>query len=254
MRSAVAVCAVIAIAFGAVLLSRHSRPPAAARPAAARAGITEEFSGPTLDTAHWAAYDAKRDNGSAWSPSMVRVDGGELQIAGTGRSPTGAGNLAGGVCWCQGDAPVDRYGIWEVRAKFDVGTGYGVVMGLYPAADESTPGWAYLTMARLDQSARTSLYPVLGDADDTVAGDPVSGDYTTWNTYAVEWRRDFATVSLNGKVIFDTRRSAPRARIPSTPMYLYVQLVPGPDGPVPAPNQDTPTQVVAHVDWVKHSP
>jgi hypothetical protein len=54
-------------------------------------------------------------------------------------------------------------------------------------------------------------------------------------------------------VILDTRKAARPIAVPSTPMFLYVQLVPGPDGPVPAPNSQTPDQVVVHVDWVRYA-
>ena len=251
--AAAVVCLAVAVTVGAAALYWRAGP--STRPAAdARSAVTEDFTDTTLDATRWVAYEMPRANGSAWSPSMVRVRGGELQLSGAGRNPTGGGNLAGAACWCADDAPIHTYGVWEVEAKFDVGDGYGAVIGLYPAVDEDTPGWAFLTMARLDQPARTSMYPAAGDQRHTVTGAPVTGDFTTWNTYAIEWRADFVTISLNQKIIFDTRGANSRAPIPSVPMYLYVQLVPGPDGPVPAPNQDTPSQVVAHVDLTRYTP
>ena len=42
-------------------------------------------------------------------------------------------------------------------------------------------------------------------------------------------------------------------RIPTVPMFLYVQMIPGPEGPVPAPNPETPDQVTAHVDWARYT-
>ena len=86
-----------------------------------------------------------------------------------------------------------------------------------------------------------------------IDGAPVTGDFTGWNTYAIEWRAGFVTVSLNGAVVFDTRRLPGRVAIPTVPMFLYVQVIPGPDGPVPGPNRSTPDQVTTYVDWARYT-
>ncbi|MBL7260287.1 winged helix-turn-helix domain-containing protein [Paractinoplanes lichenicola] len=216
--------------------------------------VTEDFSGTVLTPLQWAANQAQRENGSSWSPGAVRVGGGELQISGTGRNPTGAGNVAGAVCWCLEQGIVRTYGVWEVRAKFDVGSGYAPALGLYSSVDPDTPGWGFMTMARFDEGDRRVMYPVMrGAGSEHVDGAPVAGDFTTWNTYAIEWRPGFVTVSLNGAVILDTRKLPGPVRIPTVPMYLYVQINPGPEGSIPAPNQETPSQVAAHVDWARYT-
>ena len=79
-----------------------------------------------------------------------------------------------------------------------------------------------------------------------------TGDFTGWTTYSIEWRADFVTVSVNGAIILDTRKLPDPVAIPTVPMYLYVQMEAGPDGPIPAPNRQTPNQVTAHVDWVRY--
>jgi beta-glucanase (GH16 family) len=110
-----------------------------------------------------------------------------------------------------------------------------------------------MTLARIDDGERQTMYPVMRDASgSTIDGDRVDGNFTDWHTYSIEWRADFVTVSLNRTVIFDTRKRPERVVIPSVPMYLYVQMNPGPDGPVPAPNLETPDQVTAHVDWARY--
>lgn len=233
--------------------SGASDPGASAPGAVDVAASGEEFAEtaggrPTL----WEPYEMERRNGSSWSPSMVRVEGGELQIAGVGRNHRGRGNVAGGACWCADGAPVRQYGVWQVRAKFDVGTGYGPVIGLWPAEDDSQ-GW--ITLARVDQGSRNSMYALVQGPDDTdVESSPVSGDLTSWHTYSVEWRRDFVAVRMDDRVVLDTRDLHETVTIPAGPMFLYVQLVPGPDGPVPAPDAATPSQVVLHVDWVRYHP
>ncbi|MDR6319899.1 BTAD domain-containing putative transcriptional regulator [Actinoplanes couchii] len=247
----VAVGTTLAVTLGTVAMFRRSGRTA---PAPAPFTVTEDFSGTTLTPMQWAANQAQRENGSSWSPSAVRVEGGELQIRGTGRNPTGAGNVAGAVCWCLEQGIVRSYGIWEVRAKFDVGSGYAPAIGLYPAAEPGTPGWGFMTMARFDEGDRRVMYPVMRGAEaEHVDGAPVTGDFTAWNTYAIEWRPGFVTVSLNGAVILDSRRLPDPVSIPTVPMFLYVQINPGPEGSIPAPNEETPSQVTAHVDWARYT-
>ena len=242
-------CTVLAVALGAVAAFRPSD-----RAAGTHFTVTEDFSGTTLTPMQWAANQAQRENGSSWSPGAVRVGAGELQISGSGRNPTGAGNVAGAVCWCLEQGMMRTYGVWEVRAKFDVGSGYAPAVGLYPAVDPDTAGWGFLTMARFDDGERRVMYPVVrGVGGEPVDGAPVTGDFTDWNTYAVEWRADFVTISMNGAVIMDTRKLPGPVTVPTVPMFLYVQIIPGPDGPVPAPNQQTPNQVSAHVDWARYT-
>ena len=249
--AAVALCTVLAVTLGAVVVFRPSD-----RSADARFTVTEDFSGTALTPMQWAANQAERENGSSWSPGAVRVGGGELQISGTGRNPTGAGNVAGAVCWCLDGGIVRAYGVWEVRAKFDIGSGYAPALGLYSGLDEDTPGWGFLTMAKFDNGERRVMYPVVrgaGAGAEPVDGASVTGDFTDWNTYSIEWRPDFVTIFVNGAVILDTRKMPGPVAIPTVPMFLYVQIIPGPEGPVPAPNEDTPSQVAAHVDWARYT-
>lgn len=223
---------------------RSPTPAATGEPA-----LAEDFSDGLPP--EWKPYGLKRSNGSAWSPSAVRVLGGELQIVGTGRQPSGKGNVAGGLCWCEPGGKMRTYGRWQVHAKFDQGAGYGPMIGLYPEKDETDP--SLLTAARLDQPARNSVYPEVQDA--TGEGIDVSarsGDFTNWATYEIEWRPKFVKISVDDLVLFDSRRSREPMVIPYRPMFLYVQMVPGPDGPVPAPDKDTPSQVVTHVDWARY--
>lgn len=249
VMATVALCTTLAVTAGAIAVFRPSD-----RAVDAPFTATEDFSGTELAPMQWAAYQAERANGSSWSQSRVRVGGGELQISGVGRNPSGSGNVAGAVCWCLERGVVRTYGIWKVRAKFDVGPGYAPIIGLYPDADQDATGWGFLTLARLDDGERRVMYPVVrGAGGGPVDGAPVAGDFTAWNTYSIEWRADFVTISLNDAIILDTRKLAKPVTIPTVPMYLYVQIEPGPDGPIPAPNPQTPSQVAAHVDWARYT-
>lgn len=247
--AACAVTAVLAASLGAIA---YFRP--ADRPAEVRFTATEDFAGTQLPPMQWHANETAQENGSAWSPSMVRVGDGELQLSGQGRNPAGSGNIAGSVCWCLEQGVIRTYGVWEVRAKFDVGSGYASIIGLYSDVGEDKAGWGFLTLARLDDGDRRTMYPVIrGVGAQPVDGPPVSGDFTAWNTYSIEWRPDFVAVSLNGTVVYDTRKSAVPVAVPTVPMFLYMQVVSGPDGPVPGPNKSTPSQVTMHVDWARYT-
>ncbi|WP_173745317.1 BTAD domain-containing putative transcriptional regulator, partial [Actinoplanes sp. TFC3] len=237
-RKSLAAGLVVLLALGAGVYFWSTRSPR--RPSAAGFSATEEFAGRQLPPSQWVAHEDDQDNGSSWSPSMVRLNDGELQIIGTGKNTTGAGNMAGSICWCAENGVLRSYGVWKVRAKFDIGTGYSPVIGLYPDdLDEHAPGWGFLTLARLDGGERRTMYPVLKGGGRSTDGTPVSGDFTAWNTFAIEWRADFVTVSLNEEIVFDTRTSAVHPVIPSIPMFLYLQIIAGPEGSTPAPNPDT---------------
>jgi Glycosyl hydrolases family 16 len=215
--------------------------PSSAKPKPNR----DDFTAASLDTTMWKVY------GSNFSPDMVRISGGELQLLGVGRDPTGATNKSGGVCWCpNGD---HRYGVWQVRAKFDAGAGYRSVIQLWPASNNSTTDGS-MNFANDSDAARTalnvSLHPAGGG---TAASKTVKGDFTAWHVYRVEWRATFVRMYLDGTIIFDSTTITTALKIPSGPMHLTIQQDKGPGGSIPTPNAQTPIPVILHVDWVSYA-
>jgi SARP family transcriptional regulator, regulator of embCAB operon len=226
-------------------------PSKAAATTGAPSGLVDNFSGTTLDTDRWGVYSATASNGGILSPSAVRVTGGQLQIIGTGTNATGKGNVAGGLCWC-GTGGDRLYGIWQVRARFDAGAGYGAIIGLWPNSDDaSTTG--YISAVNMPGAARTSLYGQVVWSGGADSGD-VTGDFTAWHTYTIEWRATFVRLSLDGKVYYDSTKSTAKPVIPHVPLHLYTQVAVGPSDDVPAPNASTPAHVIMHYDWVKMLP
>jgi beta-glucanase (GH16 family) len=202
-----------------------------------------------LDKGKWGVYESTAANGSSWSASAVRTTGGELQITGTGTNPTGAGNVAGGLCWC-GTNGNRLYGIWQVRARFDAGAGYGPIVGLWPQSDNGDAE-GYISAVNAPAADRRSLTGRLVWPDGGADTGPATGNFTVWHTYTIEWRAGFVKLSIDGKAYYDSTKSTAKPVIPHTPLHLYMQLVIGPKNGVPPADASTPAHVVMHVDWVR---
>jgi hypothetical protein len=221
-------------------------PSTTPAPVAAR----DDFTAAALDKSRWAVYGTSGPG--AYESDMVRVSAGELQILGVGRNPTAAANKSGGLCWC-----VDgnhRYGSWQVRAKFDAGSGYRQVLELWPQSDSSTTDGS-INFASDGDAAKKVLGVVLQPPAN--GGAPVhtsrDGDFTGWHVYRVDWRATFVRMYLDDVLIYDSSTSA-GITIPHTPMHLVIQQDKGPGNGIPAANAQTPAQVVMHVDWVRYDP
>ncbi len=213
----------------------------------------DDFSGATVDTAIWGVYHSTGKNGSLWTTDAVRVVNGELQIVGTGRNPTGQGNVSGGLCWC-GKGGNQLYGKWQVRAKFDAGTGYAPVIGLWPQSDHQTDG--SMVFAGPKEADRHTMHGnVTWNAGHLVNyATKVSGDFTAWHTYTVEWRATFVKMYVDDKLYLDSTASPTPVILPKLPMHLIIQQTVGPGDGVPPADASTPDQVVTHLDWARMSP
>ena len=81
----------------------------------------------------------------------------------------------------------------------------------------------------------------------------MTGDFTAWNTYAIEWRADFVTVSVNGAVIFDNRKSSERIAVPTVPMFSLYADDPGTRQAGAGTESGIPDQVAMYVDWDRYT-
>jgi DNA-binding SARP family transcriptional activator len=243
-------------------LSKSATPPVVANPPGPpptsagspstvtdRPAAAEEFSTGTVpDPSRWSLYTVTDPSGASWSPAAVHVVDGELRIVGHGKNPTGAGNVSGGMCWCGGDGN-QLYGKWQVRAKFDAGAGYGPVIGLWPKSENPNNG--FVTVGRLFQPDRRSMKSFAYWAGGSGEGG-LTGNFTDWHTYTVEWRADSIKIFVDDTLVYDSAHT-PGFVAPQEPMHLVLQQMVGPrnDG-VPPPDATTPDQVVMHVDWVRY--
>ncbi len=217
---------------------------AGASPGAGAAGgpvASDDFTGSGVDTTRWSLYSSTNSNGSSWSGAMDRVSGGELRIV-------ASGSTSGGLCWCRSGA-VRQYGVWQVRARFDPGAGYGPQLGLWPAQGTSdTNGW--LTLLDISQPSRKSgLSAVHGPGGGSARG-TVSGDLTAWHTYTLEWRAAHVKVSMDDTVVLDTGAAGAAVKLPTVPMFLYIQQQVGPNDHLAAPGASG--QATMHIDWVRY--
>lgn len=210
--------------------------------AAARYGwrpiFRDDFDGPCLSSA-WKIYDSPDSYGVAIRrPQAVSLVPGELRI-------TSRGDVTGGVALSD-----DRvFGRWEVRARFERGTGYSQVLLLWPQS-ENWPRDGEVDFAEVtDRNRRINSLTVHYGVNNNQVGTKIPGDFTQWHNYAVEWEPDHVTMYVDGKPVFTTVNAA---AIPRTPMHLCIQQDVGPlPGWLPAPDMSTPTAVTMHVAWVK---
>jgi endo-1,3-1,4-beta-glycanase ExoK len=238
--------------------TQASARPAYVEPTPAGSGVLidqDNFDGTRLDPARWQIYNADATNGiSRWTPDMVRVTGGELQITGTGRNPTGAGNVSGGVAWRYGQGE-QTYGRWQVRARFDTGVGYGQAVLLWPKS-ENWPADGELdfveTPTATKRTANGTVHWGTSSApqEDTKA---LAGDFSGWHIYTLDWQPSYVRMYVDNQLMYDSTKTDNPPVIPDTPMSLALQQEPGPFGDnwVPAPTSATPDQVVMHIDWVR---
>jgi Glycosyl hydrolases family 16 len=224
--------------------------PTSPTPAAARSA-RDDFTAATLDKTKWAVYGTNGQG--SYEANMVRVSGGELQVLGVGNNPTAAANHSGGLCWC-----VDgnhTYGSWQVRAKFDAGSGYRQVLELWPQSDSATADGS-LNFASDGDAAKKVLGLVLlpPSGGGTAVHISRGGDFTAWHLYRVDWRATYVRMYVDDVLAYDSSTSTTPLTIPHTPMHLVIQQDKGPGNGIPAANAQTPAQVVMHVDWVRFDP
>jgi beta-glucanase (GH16 family) len=219
-------------------------------PAVPAAALVDDFTGSALNGSRWGTYQSTDANGAVYTPAMDTVGGGDLEITGSGANVSGAGNQTGGVCMCPSGGG-HRYGIWQIRARADAGSGYGPVIGLSPDSGGFSAG--YLNVMNINDPNRRTAYHEIQGPTGALLNDYVTGDMTAWHTYTIEWRAGYVRMYLDSTMIANVTAGG-SVTIPAASMHLYIQLVPGPNAIVPAPDASTPAKVVLSIDWVRYSP
>jgi hypothetical protein len=188
---------------------------------------------------HWNVYDGPGTYGVGdRRPEAVDVADGELRLL-------GRHDVIGGI------AEVENrlYGKWEVRARSEPRLGYSQVVLLWPESDrwplDGEVDFSEVTAADRRSNSITVHYGADGRQDGTT----ISGDFTRWHTYAVDWAPDHLTVYVDGEEVY---RATDPAMIPRTPMHLCLQQDVGPlTTALPAPDPTDTRVLTMHVDWVR---
>jgi hypothetical protein len=214
------------------------RPPApgsAVRPAPTGAGTqaatargwvlatADEFNGTALG-GQWGPYDGEGNGGEGRrDPDAITVQNGIMTIRGDSKGTTG------GMAW-SGD---QRFGKWEVRARFPKGDKqYHPVLLLWPEGkwpDGGEVDFAETTSASSDVSF---FLHYSSSNKQKSAEKPL--DLTQWHNYAVEWVNGRITGYIDGQQWFQSTDSS---TLPPGQMHLAIQLDYFPDGGSPKPTQ-----------------
>ena len=209
--------------------------------------FSDDFSRPDVSTADWYLYDFPNDKNRR-VPALLqpRTGGGtsELQLVGT-HDPTGT-NLGSGMS----SRHSQKYGRWEVRARFEAGRGFVPVILLWPDGNR-WPSGGEIDIAEGWNWTRQSVSSFTHNgADNHATGFAYHYDFTQWHTFAVDWLPDHVTYFIDGVPQYTLRTDPDPAKnyVPSTEkMHLVLQN----DEYDSRMSSTTPRTVTMHVDWVR---
>ncbi|GAA0903305.1 glycoside hydrolase family 16 protein [Pseudonocardia zijingensis] len=201
--------------------------------------FSDDFDGTRLDPAVWNRYNSVGGFGNGFRrPEAITVEDGKLRI-------TARGNVSGGM----NHERSQTYGRWEFRARTDKGRGRGSAILLWPdSLDKEADG--ELDMMEVPREDRSQAHFVIHfSAQNKLAGNKVSGDFSRWHTFAMDWLPNRITWYVDGVKQFET---TDRNVIPTGSMHLAMQLDMGPyEEWILAPDETTPAEVSLEVDWVR---
>jgi beta-glucanase (GH16 family) len=201
--------------------------------------FSDDFDSPRLDPRIWNRYNSVGGFGNGWRrPQAITVEDGKLRI-------TARGDVSGGM----NHERSQTYGRWEFRARTDKGRGRGSAILLWPdSLDKEADG--ELDMMEVPREDRTQAHFVIHySPQNKLAGTKVSGDFSQWHTFAMDWLPNRITWYVDGVKQFET---TDRNVIPTSSMHLAIQLDMGPfEEWIPAADETTPPEVSLEVDWVR---
>lgn len=201
----------------------------------------DEFEGDALDEDKWSPYSGKTtDDVGQHDPDNITVSDGTAKL--TSRD----GKTSAGMWW-KGS---QKYGRWETRVRSQAGNGYGPVVLLWPKSGE-WPEDGEINIMEIPKGERTKAYfTVHWDEDNKQDSGSVTGDFTQWHNFAVEWTPDRIVGYLDGVEFY--RNESDVANPPGEMNFVLQQDI-GPYGTdwIPAPDASTPSEVTFEVDWVR---
>lgn len=195
--------------------------------------LREDFNG-ALNRSRWGTYDGFPGDHGVWKSNHVEMHGGQAWIHGYRE---GADFVTSGMMLT---SLPQRYGKYEVRARFDRADGIGHAMILWPVT-----GWP----PEVDFSeaegpeGRTMATAHWGTANDQQHAF-ADVDMRQWHTYGVEWTPSVLRYTLDGRVWATMTGTA----VPHVPMRLVMQT--GANKVIGPISASQPRDVVFAVDWV----
>lgn len=204
----------------------------------------DEFNGTSVDQGKWGLYDSVGafGNGKRRS-SAISAGGGVMSITATsGENPED--NVSGGMA----DSFGQLYGRWEARVRTDPGRGYSGVVLLWPDSESTDDGEIDIMEVPSEKRDRAVIVLHSGKAGSDQVGTNVPGRFDQWHTVAVEWLPTRITWFVDGRRVYNVTE---KARIPTRPMHLTLQLDQGPvQNWLLAPDATTPPKLNMQVDYV----
>lgn len=178
----------------------------------------DDFDRSSLGT-DWSAYTGRpsSDPRTWWDPTMVWLSNGSLVLAGA--PSTGHTNL-----WRTGAVSnwkaAQTYGKWEVRFRTHASQVLSYHFLLWPQAESWPPE---IDIAEGYSRERTNSQSFLHWVDESgirrQTSFSVNGNFSDWNTVAVEWTPNAVRFSLNGQAYGEAAGLA----VPREPMFLALQ-------------------------------
>lgn len=227
--------------------ARTAREPIApSRTPGWREVLSDDFSGPQLDSSKWTLYSGQPGGDPAgwWDPSHVSLADGALVISGYQDPAFGDRWVTGGVSTVP--AASWTYGKFLVRFRLAAGAGIGHTISLV-SEDGSWPPEIDLSEdnGRDRDSTLATLHYGPGD---TKISRHVAVDLTHWHTLGLEWLPRMLRFTLDGRVWFTIHGP----QVPHIPMGLAIQTQTWPCVGTwgVCPNASTPHVVRMYVDWV----
>jgi Glycosyl hydrolases family 16 len=202
--------------------------------AASRLGWTpaggDEFNGGL--SSKWTLYEGEGNAGQGTrSAKAVRVENGALVIRGDSQ-----GN-SGGMAWSDGQ----RFGKWEMRAKFPAGDSqYHPVLILWPS-DHDWPEGGEIDFAETTSASDDVSFFLHYSSSNQQKSATKKLDITQWHNYAVEWVEGRITGYIDGEKWFE---STDDNTMPPGRMHPTIQFDYFPDG-------GTAKQSEMYVDYMR---
>ncbi len=183
-------------------------------------------------------YEGIGNNGTAKrSRDAVSIANGELVI-------TGKNGVAGGLALLKSQT----YGRYEVRARFEKGSGYGSALLLWPTSQQ-WPDHGELDISEItDPNRQSSGSHAHWGSGNTAIHHAEEDDFTQWHTFAIDWLPDRVTWYLDGRPTWTVTQ--PEA-IPHNDHFLAIQFDTADGNYIPWPNASTPESVRMFVDYVR---